>query len=110
MENKAGVLLAFLAGVAIGANAPKIRKALKPYMGTLGDMSKEGLHSLLGAFVAAKEHVDDVLAGIAIKKAREDFTDATPAKAEGAQGRRRRSAAPKQPRGPEQGAAKRQRS
>ena len=68
MNNKSGVLLAFLVGVAVGANWPKIRKYLGPYMETAGQASAKGFHGLLGLFVSGKERVEDLLAEAQVKK------------------------------------------
>ncbi len=70
MNNKSGVLLAFLVGVAVGVNWPKIRKHLGPYMETAGEASAKGFHGLLGLFVSGKERVEDLLAEAQVKKAR----------------------------------------
>ncbi len=68
MNNKAGLMLGFLVGVAVGANWPKIRKYLGPYMDTAGEASAKGFHSLLGLFVSGKERVEDLLAEAQVKK------------------------------------------
>lgn len=68
MNNKAGLLLGFCVGVAVGANWSKIRKYLGPYMDTAGDASAKGFHSLLELFVSGKEHVEDLLAQAQVKK------------------------------------------
>ena len=68
MNNKSGVLLAFLVGVAVGVNWPKIRKHLGPYMETAGEASAKGFHGLLGLFVSGKERVEDLFAEAQVKK------------------------------------------
>ena len=68
MNNKSGVLLAFLVGVAVGVNWPKIRKHLGPYMETAGQASAKGFHGLLGLFVSGKERVEDLFAEAQVKK------------------------------------------
>lgn len=68
MANKTVVLLAFLTGVAIGANWGKIRKHLKPYLGAMEGASAKGLHGLMGVFMSAKEHVEDLFAAAETKK------------------------------------------
>ena len=68
MNTKSGVLLGFLVGVAVGANWPKIRKYLGPYLETAGEASAKGFHSLLGLFVSGKERVEDLLAEAQVKK------------------------------------------
>ena len=68
MNNKSGVLLGFLVGVAVGTNWPKIRKYLGPYMETAGEASAKGFHSLLGLFVSGKERVEDLLAEAPVEK------------------------------------------
>lgn len=68
MDNRSTVLLAFLAGVAIGINWPKVRKHLKPYLATTGEASTKALHGLLGLIMSAKEQAEDVFAEAKIKK------------------------------------------
>lgn len=68
MNNKSGVLLAFLVGIAVGVNWPKIHKLLGPYMETAGQTSAKGFHGLLGLFVSGKERVEDLLAEAQVKK------------------------------------------
>ena len=70
MNNKAGLLLGFCVGVAVGANWSKIRKHLGPYLDTAGGVSAKGFHSLLGFFVSGKERVEDLLAEAQVKKTR----------------------------------------
>ncbi len=80
MNNKSGVLLGFLVGVAVGANWPKIRKHLGPYMETAGEASAKGFHSLLGLFVSGKERVEDLLAEAQVKKTKKANTTTKPRK------------------------------
>ena len=80
MNNKSGVLLGFLVGVAVGANWPKIRKYLVPYMETAGETSAKGFHSLLGLFVSGKERVEDLLAEAQVKKTKKTKKTTKPRK------------------------------
>jgi len=68
MNNKSGLVLGFLVGVAVGANWPKLRKYLGPYMESAGEASAKGFHSLLGLFVSGKERVEDFLAEAQVRK------------------------------------------
>ncbi len=80
MNNKSGVLLGLLVGVAVGANWPKIRKYLGPYMETAGAASAKGFHSLLGLFVSGKERVEDLLAEAQVKKTKKAKKTTKPSK------------------------------
>lgn len=80
MNNRAGVLLGFLVGVAVGANWPKIRKHLGPYMESAGTASAKGFHGLLGLFVSGKERVEDLLAEAQVKKTKKAKKTTKPSK------------------------------
>ncbi len=56
-----GILL-FVAGIAVGANYPKMRKQLKPVMKNLGKKSTESYAAVAKFLATQKEHVEDLIA------------------------------------------------
>lgn len=68
MEQKTTPILAFIAGVLVGKNWPKIEKFLKPYLKSLGAGSTE-IYSSLATFLAQqKEKIEDTIAESKISK------------------------------------------
>lgn len=55
----ATILLAFAAGVAVGANWPKIRKSLEPLMAVAGDKFGDVYSAMAQAISAQKESLED---------------------------------------------------
>ncbi len=68
MDKKTSALMAFLAGVIVGMNWPKISKHLNPYMQELGKKSTDGYNNLLRFFAEQKERIEDTVAEAKVKK------------------------------------------
>lgn len=64
------LLLAFTAGILVGANWPKIRKMLAPYMKKMGKKGAESYESMLKFFAEQKEHMDDAVAEAKVTRKR----------------------------------------
>lgn len=62
MDNKTTALIAFLAGLAVGLNWPKIQKFLEPHLKGLG----EGMTKFIAE---QKERAEDLMAEVKAKKA-----------------------------------------
>ena len=66
-ENKGTVFLAFVAGALVGANWPKIKEFLAPYLGLLGEKGA-GLYAGASKLMAEKkEGFEDFLAEQKVK-------------------------------------------
>lgn len=62
------IVIAFLAGVVIGANWPKIRKALKPYLKVI-EKKTLGVYAGIAKFLAGrKEGIEDLIAETQFRK------------------------------------------
>lgn len=62
------MLLAFGAGIAVGANWPKIKKYLAPYMKKTGEKGAEAYGNMVKFFAEQKERMDDSLAEAKVTK------------------------------------------
>ena len=70
MENKLSAVMIFAAGVTVGLNWPKIKKAAGPYWKQLEKSGTSGYAALLRFLVERKEHFEDMMAEMTIKKKR----------------------------------------
>lgn len=70
MNNKTVALLAFVAGVAAGANWSKIKKHGKPVFKMLEKKSAQGYKEIVKFFAEQKERMEDTLAEAEIKKSK----------------------------------------
>lgn len=77
MNNKTAALLAFVAGVAVGANWPKIKKYGKPVFKALEKKSAKGYETLMKFIAEQKERMEDTMAEAEIKKAKKKTGKAT---------------------------------
>jgi len=62
------MLLAFAAGIAVGANWPKIKKHLEPYTKKMGEKGAEAYGNMVKFFAEQKERMDDSLAEAKVTK------------------------------------------
>jgi len=74
VDKKTTALMAFLVGVMVGVNYPKIKKYLDPYMKELGEKSTDGYNNLLRFFAEQKERVEDTVAEARMKKTKKRGT------------------------------------
>lgn len=77
MNNKTVALLAFVAGVAVGANWPKIKKHGQPIFKSLEKKSVKGYESLMKFIAEQKERMEDTMAEAEIKKVKKKTKKAT---------------------------------
>lgn len=62
------MMLAFLVGAAVGANWPKIREQLKPYLDSLGDKTGDVTDSIARFIAEQKEKIEDRVAAAKVTK------------------------------------------
>ncbi len=67
-RNLMPMILAFLAGAAVGANWPKISKQLKPYLDSLGEKTGGLTDSVAKFFAEHKEKIEDKIAAAKVTK------------------------------------------
>lgn len=68
MDEKISLLLAFVLGILIGRNWPKIEEFLRPHVKTAEEKSSGAYSSFITFFAQQKEKVDDMMAEWEIKR------------------------------------------
>jgi len=69
-------LLAFIAGVLVAKNWPKLEKLLEPYLKTIAGGSTEAYSTLVTFLAQQKEKVEDMMAESEIKRRKEEVAGA----------------------------------
>lgn len=69
-EVTTSAILAFIIGVAVGANWPEIKKFLNPYLKKVTHKGIKGYAGLMKFIAEQKEYLEDELAAAKIKKAK----------------------------------------
>ena len=64
------MVLAFLTGIVVGANWPKIKKFIGPFLEQSKTKTGNGYNHAVKFFAEKKEEIDDLIAASKIKKAK----------------------------------------
>lgn len=64
------MILAFLTGVVVGANWPKIKKYIGPFLEKTKEKTGDGYNHAVKFFAEKKEEIDDLIAASKIKRAK----------------------------------------
>lgn len=78
MNEKNGAILAFLMGVLVGANWPKLKKYAAPYLKIAELKLADSYTSALKFIIEQKEHFEDLMAETKIKRTKKTQTEDKP--------------------------------
>lgn len=68
MDKKMVALISLVAGIAIGANWPKIKKELQPILDALGIKSSGAYNAIVKLVAEKKESIEDMIAASKVSK------------------------------------------
>lgn len=71
MDKKIVALISLVAGIAIGANWPKIKKELQPILDALGIKSSGAYNAIVKLVAEKKESFEDMIAASKVSKKKE---------------------------------------